>query len=1230
MAPSPATVQGDNPPQQDSVAPSPGVDGLGFSNTTNSDDMVAQDNAAGTYVTAENNTNTSSRSSSPTLDAATATDWQVQNTSDVAVSGADAAAVPLPLDQPQNASEIPEVTASPQPDEQLTTTVGLTAMGNGSSAEDPPASTQGFIVISGNASAANATFRTVLDDDGMRLISVSIPRSLNFGSILSGLGVSAAASLGSVISVSAATVIYVPYIQGAGLIDDFGAQTSPRMRMISVLGVPALGIPATNYAVTVTDSNNVVMSPVILQWSNTVTPVRFLSLSSIMLSIKTSTGPVWTADGLLVDLPVNVQLNLTNSSAPGRLPVTISATNVNLLSVALAMWPTAPSVVTNPLQSVTFSNLTSQAPAGIMYITARSANATFRAALDTQGLRLMVVSMPNTLSFGSILTGLGATGASSLPGNNVIIASSSSILYVPSVNGSGVVDEFGAQQAPGLRVASTLAIPALSVSASNMNVTVAGSNGTILPTVTIQFPTARVSTVRFLNISGVLLSISQSSAIWSATGRLVDVPVNVALNITNTTTANQLPVSISATNVNLFNATRTMWSSAPAVVTNLLQTTTFSNLTSQMIGGIMYITARSADSTFRAALDSQGLRLMVVSMPNTLSFGSILTGLGVTGASSLGSSVNASSSSVVYVPAVNGSGVVDEFGVQQAPGLRLASTVAVPGLNIPASNVTVTVAGADGTVLSNITLQWSTTVSPMRFLILTGVILTITPSTGAIWSATGRLVDVPVNVALNITNTTTANQLPVSISATNVNLLNASRTMWPNVASAVTNTLQSTIYSNLSSQVSSGIMFITARSANSTFRAALDTQGLRLMVVSMPNTLSFGSILTGLGVTGASSLGSSVNASSSSVVYVPAVNGSGVVDEFGVQQAPGLRLASTVAVPGLNIPASNVTVTVAGADGIVLQNITLQWPVTVSPVRFLNLTGVTLTISTSTGSTWSSRGQLVDVQVTVQLSVANTTTASQTPVSISATNVNLTNATVAMWPSAPAVVISTLQSTTFSTLNSSTQAGIMFITARSANSTFRAALDSQGLRLMVVSMPNTLSFGSILTGLGVTGASSLPGTIVNSSSSSVTYVPSGSGVVDEFGAQQVPGLRLASTVAVPGLNIPASNVTVTVADGSGVVLSNIAVQAFVASGQLVNVPVNMRINITNATTPNPLPVTISAANVNMLTAARTMWPNVSSVITTTLQPITYSTLTSQRLASGIMYITARSADSTSL
>ena len=53
----------------------------------------------------------------------------------------------------------------------------------------------------------------------------------------------------------------------------------------------------------------------------------------------------------------------------------------------------------------------------------------------------------------------------------------------------------------------------------------------------------------------------------------------------------------------------------------------------------------------------------------------------------------------------------------------------------------------------------------------------------------------------------------------------------------------------------------------------MDKQGLRVLAVGLPGTLSMGAILTDLGVTGAASLGDVLTVTATTVVYVPAVNG---------------------------------------------------------------------------------------------------------------------------------------------------------------------------------------------------------------------------------------------------------------------------------------------------------------------------------------------------------------------
>lgn len=74
-------------------------------------------------------------------------------------------------------------------------------------------------------------------------------------------------------------------------------------------------------------------------------------------------------------------------------------------------------------------------PADILYITAVTSSGSLKVATDKKSLRLLTVDMPNTLSFGSILSDLGASGAASL--GDIITVSNTTVVYVASVNGSG-------------------------------------------------------------------------------------------------------------------------------------------------------------------------------------------------------------------------------------------------------------------------------------------------------------------------------------------------------------------------------------------------------------------------------------------------------------------------------------------------------------------------------------------------------------------------------------------------------------------------------------------------------------------------------------------------------------------------------------------------------------------------------------------------------------------------
>lgn len=54
-----------------------------------------------------------------------------------------------------------------------------------------------------------------MDNESMRMIAVSIPGTVSFGSILADLGVSSMESMGDIITVTSTTVVYVPAVEGA-------------------------------------------------------------------------------------------------------------------------------------------------------------------------------------------------------------------------------------------------------------------------------------------------------------------------------------------------------------------------------------------------------------------------------------------------------------------------------------------------------------------------------------------------------------------------------------------------------------------------------------------------------------------------------------------------------------------------------------------------------------------------------------------------------------------------------------------------------------------------------------------------------------------------------------------------------------------------------------------------------------------------------------------------------
>lgn len=83
-----------------------------------------------------------------------------------------------------------------------------------------------------------------------------------------------------------------------------------------------------------------------------------------------------------------------------------------------------------------------------------------------------------------------------------------------------------------------------------------------------------------------------------------------------------------------------------------------------------------------------------------------------------------------------------------------------------------------------------------------------------------------------------------------------------------------------------------------------------------------------------------------------------MVDDAGVQRQPGLQLSSVVSVPALNIPSSRVDVLVGSGNGTVNRNITVSWTSTITPVSYVTLYGVVLTISqgVTVSGCWLSQG----------------------------------------------------------------------------------------------------------------------------------------------------------------------------------------------------------------------------------------------------------------------------------
>lgn len=71
-----------------------------------------------------------------------------------------------------------------------------------------------------------------------------------------------------------------------------------------------------------------------------------------------------------------------------------------------------------------------------------------------------------------------------------------------------------------------------------------------------------------------------------------------------------------------------------------------------LLADVLFVSASTPTTTFKAGLDKQGLRLLSVGMTGSTTIGSVLTSLGVPAAANVDDLVVVSGTSVVYVPSV--------------------------------------------------------------------------------------------------------------------------------------------------------------------------------------------------------------------------------------------------------------------------------------------------------------------------------------------------------------------------------------------------------------------------------------------------------------------------------------------------------------------------------------------------------------------------------------------------
>ncbi|PSC67508.1 Arabinogalactan endo-1,4-beta-galactosidase isoform A [Micractinium conductrix] len=237
--------------------------------------------------------------------------------------------------------------------------------------------------------------------------------------------------------------------------------------------------------------------------------------------------------------------------------------NVNLLGAAKAMWSDAPAVVTDVLWSVTFASLVCKTANG----------------MDSQGLRLLAVGMPGTVSFGSLLSGMGVPNAASL--GDILTVTATTVLFVPGSTGQKDLDGV-TLRSPGLTLSSVFAVPALSIPALNVTVSVAWGAKAAQMRTTLRWIN-EIKPIQHVTIQGMQLEVVPDGLVGTANGTLLTAPVTVLVTLASKAAqaSKSLPaVSILtvAKKVEINNIVTALWPGTPDLIRTMLAPINFAEL----------------------------------------------------------------------------------------------------------------------------------------------------------------------------------------------------------------------------------------------------------------------------------------------------------------------------------------------------------------------------------------------------------------------------------------------------------------------------------------------------------------------------------------------------------------------------------------------------------------------------------------------------------------------------